>query len=767
MYNDHKSTGFYLVTDLREQKAMKPRRFVTWILCLALLLCAAPAAQAAAVNWGESVDSVSAVLARGAVLTANTYWTDGNYRTENYIELAPGAALKPTVASRDKLCSVGALTAMAAEYEERGVHVAAGINGGFYSTTNLVPVGVVIRDGVLRCSDSGYSAIGFRADGSAVTGAPGTVLTLWKEDALLNDAMTLNVPRERYLTLFTPDACPSTMASGTGWNVYCAFDRAVPMSGTVRLTIDRVEAVSGSVPVPADRMVLSLSGDTASPAPDWIAALAPGDELRLKVSCAAGWEDVDSGICLLFQLVENGVALTGNDKSREPRSAIGVRADGGLVLYTIDGRQPGHSVGADLDTVARRMQELGCVYAGALDGGGSTNLCAVLPGEDALGQINVPSGGTDRWVPNYILLTTDARPGGGAARLALYPLDIDALSGAEIPLTVKAVDTNGYPAEAPKNVSYNVSGGLGTVTGGVFKASKAGSGVITASAPGCESVSIPVTVVESPDEISLYGEVYGHLTTALTLEPGQEVDLTARAVANHVSLSGSDACYTWSLDPAAGTVDATGHIVPANLKGSGYLTASAGSAEARIPITVDGLPFLDVPFGSLRYRAVKYVYDNGIFAGTAADIFEPDTVMNRGMLVTVLWRMEGKPEASIQPGFVDVDPAEWYGPAVAWAAETGLVAGYSADAFGPLDDLTKEQIITILHRWAGKPEGDDAAWGKHPDAGAESAWAHEALVWATGQELDLVVLEEDGKLCPRNPMPRADVAETLMRYLNR
>ena len=575
--------------------------------------------------------------------------------------------------------------------------------------------------------------------------------------------MTFNVPRERYLTLFTPDACTSTMATGTGWNIYCAFDRALPMSGTVNLTVDRVEAASGRAAVPADRMVLSLSGDIEGPAPDWIEALSPGDALALKVRCAPGWENVESGVCLLFPLVQDGIAVTGNDANLEPRTAIGVRADGGLVFYTIDGRRPGHSVGSDLDTVARRLQELGCVYAGALDGGGSTNLCAVLPGESALGQINVPSGGTDRWVTNYIFLTTTARPTGEAARLALYPLDIDALAGAEVALTVKAVDANGYPADAPENVSFSVSDGLGTVKAGVFRAERAGSGTITASAPGCESVSIPVTVVDSPDEISLYGEVYGHLTTSLTLEPGQEVDLTARAVANHVSLSSRDECYVWHLDPEAGTVDATGHLVPASVEGKGQLTASAGSASVSIPITVTGIPFRDVSIDSPRYAAVKYVYENHIFAGTASDRFDPGVVMNRAMLVTVLWRMEGQPAASIQPGFADVEASEWYGPAVAWAAETGLVAGYSEWAFGPLDDLTKEQIITILHRWAGKPEPENPMWGGHPDAGTESDWAHAALVWATSPELDLVVLE-DGCLRPQAPMPRADVAETLMRY---
>ncbi|MBR1497432.1 MAG: phosphodiester glycosidase family protein [Oscillospiraceae bacterium] len=734
------------------------------LMALALLPWAQGAAGAR--DWGAPVDSVSADLGGGAVMYANTYWTGGDYRAEQYVELSPGASsVKPSVASLDTLCSAAPLGEVAAEYEEAGKHVVAAVNGGFFSTDNYAPIGLVVREGVLRYLYGGYEAIGFRADGSAVYGDPAQTMALRSGAETVSDAMTLNAPLGPYLTLYTAEAGEKTMAKGEGWNIVCALDRDLPMAGEVALTVERVETFSGPAPVPEGGAVLSFAGDIAGEAPAWISARYAGEELTLSLGCAPGWEDIESGLGLMFPLVRDGAAVyDGKDTANQPRSAVGLRPDGTLILYTLDGRRPGHSVGAGLDALARRMVELGCVYAGALDGGGSTNLSAVLPGEREIAQVNRSSGSAVRDVVNYIFLSTEARPTGTAARLVLYPLDIDALPGAEVELTVRAVDGNGYPAPVPEGLSFDC-GGLGSVENGTFVAENPGRGALRVSAPGCEGVSIPVTVVESPDTLRVYGEVYRRQIRSLELETGQEVDLYATADDNHVSLSCGDGCFTWALDPALGSVDESGHITAAARGAEGTLTVSAGEQRVEIPIRVLGLPFEDVPADSPRYEAIEYVYKNNIFAGTAATVFEPDTVMTRAMLVTVLWRVNGSPAPEAPAAFADVPEGEWYAEAVAWASEAGLVAGYSPEAFGPMDDLTREQIITILHRWAGSPEAELSVLDELPDAGEESPYALTALRWALGPDRELLPLDE-GYVRPRAPMPRADVAETLARYLS-
>lgn len=458
-----------------------------------------------------------------------------------------------------------------------------------------------------------------------------------------------------------------------------------------------------------------------------------------------------------------------------------------MVLYTVDGRQSGYSAGLGLDAVAERLRDLGCVTAGALDGGASTQMRAMLPGDAELSQIGRPSGLRTRSVANYIFLVSESHPPEDAARLALYPLDVDAVSGAEVPLTVKAVDAFLNPAPAPEAPEFAVSGDLGIVEDGVFRAGKAGEGAITVSAPGLAGASAALRVVESPEELLLYGEVYGRHTKSLTLEPGQEVDLTVRAFDNHVRLISQDENFLWELDEAAGTVDETGHLTPAMASGKGMLRVRAGETVTEIPITIwSGVPFGDVPVTHPSFDAIRYVYEHSLFNGTGETEFSPETEMNRAMLVTVLWRMLGEPEAETVPGFWDVDPAEWYGPAVAWGVERGILTGYSETLFGPLDPITGEQLFTILHRLSTAvtetvegeateeppeevseepPENIPDELPNEPELPETSPWARDAVAWALRPEYRLTDAEDLSAL--RDSATRAGVAEALFRYLTR
>lgn len=738
-----------------------------WIaLLLAAALLAGLAVPAAAAE-DTRIDSAGAVLVPGAELTQNTYWTGSDYRTETYAVVASGA-LRPVVVSGETLCSAGSLAAAAARLEETvGLRTLVGVNGGFYNTADLSPVGAVVSGGALRSDDDGLYAVGFRSDGSALIGKPQVQLRVGQGEDTLFRLAALNHTGREGVSAFTADYGSAVRLSGTGWYAVCETDGGVPLSGERTLTVVETGTYDGRLALPESGLVLTLPGDTADPAPAPFSALEPGLELTLTATCAAGWEDVESAVCLLYKLVTGGRAESGLERSAAPRTAVGLRADGTLVVYTVDGRQSGYSVGSGLDRVAERLVQLGCVEAGALDGGGSTVFSAVLPGETALTRQSRPSGGSERSVVNHLLLATDAEPTGAAARLALYPLDIDALAGAEVALAVKAVDQNGFAAPAPEQVTWTVSPGLGEVRDGVYYAAGSGEGTITVSAPGLESVSIPVSVAAEPDEWALYGEKYGLKTESLTLEPGQEVDLTVRAWKNHLRLESTDTAFTWTLEEAAGTVDDGGHITPAADSGEGVLTVAVGGQTLQIPIRVRAeLPFYDVKKADRQYAAVKYVYENSIFLGTSETTFSPEVIMDRAMLVTVLWRLSGEPEAEAPAAFADVAPDAWYAAAVAWASGAGLVQGYSAVQFAPGDALTREQILTILWRWAGEPEPDaDAALSVFPDAADAGVWAESALRWAVSERMRLTDPDESGALLPRAPMSRAAVAEVLMRYL--
>jgi len=728
------------------------KRIIPVLLCFALLM----SAPALAAQEKAQIDGYEIALADGLVLTQKQYWTGSDCQTEQYLTLSPDAQARPMVVSRETLWKTGSMDAAETAISEGGMTVLGGCNGGFYTVATGEPVGIVVSDGVLRASDGWLEAVGFRADGSAVFGKPETVLELTDGDSAGTVAGLNHAPGEG-LQAWTSDCAAAVQPGGESWCMLCAAAGDIPLSGSILLKAERVWETGEAITVPEGHILFTWNrAEEDAPAP---ALFTEGAELTLKCSCAPGWEDVRSAVGILYPLLVDGEAVPGLTNSAAPRTAVGVKADGTLIVYTVDGRQSGYSVGAGLREIAARLMELGCVTAGALDGGGSTQLAARMPGETETGVVNRPSDGKARQVVNYLLIAMPEQKPGSAARLTGYPLRIHAVSGAEIPLEIAVTDKNGYPVTTGKRLSYTVSNHLGEVRDGVFYASGTGSGTITVSAAGLESAVIPVTVTEAPDTIELYGERYGKKTTSLTLEPGQEVDLTVRAYDRHVLLTGSDTCYTWTLEPQVGTVDETGHLIPGDRSGTGLLRVSAGESSVEIPITVwTGIPFEDVTKSDACFEAVRYVYEHQIFQGTSATEFEPLTVMNRAMLVTVLWRMCGCPAAENPAEYTDVTAESWYGPAVAWATETGLVQGYGGGIFAPLDQLTKEQILTILHRRAGMP---DAAAEQY-DLSTTQAYARTAMAWALEQGL----IEADAELNvrPREAMNRAAVAEVLMRW---
>ena len=180
----------------------------------------------------------------------------------------------------------------------------------------------------------------------------------------------------------------------------------------------------------------------------------------------------------------------------------------------------------------------------------------------------------------------------------------------------------------------------------------------------------------------------------------------------------------------------------------------------------DGFKFTDVSRNDWFYGDVSYVYENGIMDGVSAETFAPNATLTRGMIVTILYRMENKPAVTGASKFTDVDANEWYGAPVAWAAENGIVTGYSETTFGPNDPVTREQLAAILYRYAVY-KGMSAVTreqnlSRFTDADQISAYAVPAMNWAVGKGL---INGADGKLSPKASATRAQVAAIIHRYL--
>ncbi len=173
--------------------------------------------------------------------------------------------------------------------------------------------------------------------------------------------------------------------------------------------------------------------------------------------------------------------------------------------------------------------------------------------------------------------------------------------------------------------------------------------------------------------------------------------------------------------------------------------------------------FTDVMPDAWYYDAVKQAVDSGLLYGTSDTKFSPESPMTRGMLVTLLHRAAGEP-ASSQSNFSDVPEGRYYTKAIAWASENKIVSGYGNGRFGPEDYITREQLASILYRWAGSPETAGTLLD-FKDNGKVSNYAQKPLCWA--YENKIVSGKGNGILDPRGKATRAEAAAILMSFLKR
>ena len=175
------------------------------------------------------------------------------------------------------------------------------------------------------------------------------------------------------------------------------------------------------------------------------------------------------------------------------------------------------------------------------------------------------------------------------------------------------------------------------------------------------------------------------------------------------------------------------------------------------------------PFGDVResdwfYRSVKFAYAGGLMRGVSDTEFSPDTDVTRAMFVMILYRIEKEPQAG-STSFADVEIGDYYEKAVAWANANGIVSGVSEKRFAPNEPITREQMATIIYRYAAFKGYDIRASGKiaYTDSSDISDYAKDAVSWAA--EEALMAGHADGRFLPRENATRAQTAAVFMRML--
>lgn len=289
-------------------------------------------------------------------------------------------------------------------------------------------------------------------------------------------------------------------------------------------------------------------------------------------------------------------------------------------------------------------------------------------------------------------------------------------------------------AAASKNLSWNVQTALGTVT-------------------------LPAAAVKS-----LANQGSGDVTISISTNSSR---LTISFKKGGTTLSNLGAPVSISI-PTSGTIayeikNGTTTLLPKLVVENGKLLGTL-SGSTQLMMTNPTMAYDDTESHWAK-SAISFVSGRALFQGTGGSNFSPDLTMDRGMIVTVLHRLEQTPASGVSALFDDVSSGAWYADGVAWASSQGIVEG-SGGSFSPEGTLTREQLATILYRYArfaGFSTGASSSLNRFGDNSSVSSWAKTAMQWCVSQ--GLITGKTGGLLDPQGSATRAEVATTLQRLI--
>ena len=277
-------------------------------LLMALSLAAALTVPASASDaLGNDLTSRDTLLNEKTQLSTNVFWSSSSsdLRTENLITYMPNKAVTPIVTFGDVLTDKSKVSTMAKQLEEQGYRVVAGINGDFYNVGTGLPIGIVVTDGLLRSSDAGYYAVGFRKDGSAVLGKPGVKVTadLGYKDAASGIRITrqlAGVNKARvsaggiYLYTYEFNDRHTTGNTEAGIDVICSVeDGQLAIGDTLTLRVEQVVEAAAATAIREGQVVLSVNLKSDAYHVNALRYVPVGAEINVDVSAASDvWNDV-------------------------------------------------------------------------------------------------------------------------------------------------------------------------------------------------------------------------------------------------------------------------------------------------------------------------------------------------------------------------------------------------------------------------------------------------------------------------------------------
>lgn len=568
------------------------KRVLAIFCAAALMLGALPVSAAVGQQTGAGTVTAERTdkIAHGAELTVGQITNAAGSKNEERILVhTPGKGSAAMVAYGNSLRGLSTAKYVASWLETNGYTPVAGTNGDFFMTDTGIPIGMVVTDGVLRTSDRGQYAIGFLADGSAIIGKPSLQMVASTSGGQSIKIDYINKTIQNY-GVYLMNSDYSSSSRTTAEITYIRLqDPSAQLTANASITATVAEVLTTGTAPEFVEGELYLAATVENNNSARLAGVEVGQTVTITITSPDPiWAQAKYAVGAGDLLVENGETVSGLDTARHPRTAAGVREDGSLVLYTVDGRQSGWSVGMGLNELAARMKSLGCVTAVNLDGGGSTAMVAAYPGYDEVSTVNKPSDGSLRAGANYIFIVNTAPYIGSASDMKFYG-SYSALAGTSISFDLRMWDENYHAIELPNDVEWSISGDKATLTKNGILTAGDKSGKVTVSAKyGALTASTEVQIVGSPDEIYLVNEADGtRLGSSIVLNPSDSISIAAECIVDGTVIDSKDENLEWSFSGNAASVDNKGTLTASNIAGrTGTLTVKAGTTVATLRVTV-------------------------------------------------------------------------------------------------------------------------------------------------------------------------------------
>ncbi len=732
-------------------------------------------------------------LGAGTQLHNVTYQSESvGKQTEYYVEYTPNTAAVPIVENGSSVWGTRTIYRAAWYLENSGYRPLIGINADFFSFKTGIPMGISVSEGeILTKTDGALDAVGFTADGKAFIDKLDIKTTLHSSSGDAN----IECINRWYTKDYTP-ICLLTdkFSSSTHTSSPCLFLLCTPQSGTLsigeelKLTVDDKFTYDGDIDIPSGKMVLMISDSGNPELYDYLNNLNTGSEVTITNEAVGSdkWTEAKNIIgTSAGRLLSNGEIGSGFEAGAAPRTAVGVKADGTVLFYVLDGRQSNYSYGARLETLAARMKELGCIDAINLDGGGSSAIGGVYPGSTNFALLNSPSDGSPRSCANYIFLKDTRKPTGIPYSIHFTNDDNrNYLDGNTMKLTYTDIyDTNGYPMSSLDGAEFDVenSGDAKTTVSpdGTYTFKGNGDSTVIIRYGDTKITGFTYSVFSQPESITIVDDNSGSEIDEIYLKPNESysVDLGAYAYVNGVKLHSYDSSLNWSIEGDIGTIDEHG-VYNAKTIGdkAGKIIIKKNGFKKEINVFLSDYSseteygFADISNHWAKAQILQSA-QSGIINGIELDgkmYFKPDNYMTRAEFAQIIAKYKGIQNEDISdiPPYTDWNDVQpWAQNAIKAVYKYGIMSGRSEDSgktfnFSPNSNITRAEAMTVLGRLIPNEAG------KEPDFADTSdipSWAKAGI--ARLYYKGIIQGYSDNTILPQNNVKRAE-AVTMLNKMN-